>query len=536
MQKIEELIKNIGISEDSYELYGKYKAKIADQYLSMISQKKTGKLILVTATNPTPMGEGKTTQSIGLSMALNQMGKKSMVCLREPSLGPVFGIKGGAIGGGAATVEPSQDINLHFNGDFHAITSANNLLCAAIDNHIFQGNALHIDKNRIMIKRVIDMNDRSLRRVEVGKNQKETTYQTGFELTVASELMAICALSLTKKELKERMEQMIIGYTIEGKPVYAQQLHVTNAMLALLEKVLNPNLVQTSESTPAMIHLGPFANIAHGCNSLLATKMALHLTDYVVTEAGFGADLGAEKFMDIKCRIGKIKPDVAVLVTTIKAMKYNGGLPIDQLNTKNTETLQKGMGNLEAHIENLKKFGVPVVVCLNQFDQDTEEEIKDVIEFVEKRQIPIEISTAYREGGKGAKKLASTIVEVLEKQDFHFQYLYELEDSIENKISQIAMKIYGAREVIYSKEAKEKIEEIKKLKKENLPICMAKTPSSFSDDPKLLGRPKDFAITIQDMKLNNGAGFIVAYAGNVLTMPGLAKNSNYEHFPDWIEK
>jgi len=525
MQKIEQIIKNISIPEQQYELYGKYKAKINVGYYENIKENQDGKLILVTATNPTPTGEGKTTQSIGLSMALNKLKQNTVVALREPSLGPVFGIKGGAIGGGASTVEPSQDINLHFNGDFHAITSANNLLCAVIDNHIFQGNTLNIDKNKICIKRVIDINDRALRSITVGDNKNK--YETGFELTVASELMAICALSLNKEELKEKIDNMIVAYDRENKPVYVKQLNCTNAMLALLENVLNPNLVQTSENTPALIHLGPFANIAHGCSSLVSTKLALKMFDYVVTEAGFGADLGAEKFFDIKCRMGNLTPSLSVLVTTIKSLKYNGGCSIEELSTENISCLSEGIVNLNAHIENLQKFGVPVVVVLNKFDTDTESEINFVKEFVENLGIKFCIATAYTDGSKGCVDLAKTVVEEIENTTSNLKYIYDLEDSIEEKITKIAKTIYGARGVNFSKEAMEKMNKIGDVK---MPVCIAKTPASFSDDSNLLGRPTDFEININDIKLNNGAGFVVAYAGNILTMPGLGKKSNYEKF------
>lgn len=525
MQKIEEIIKKININDEDYELYGKYKAKINIDCYNKIKDKNEGNLILVTATNPTPMGEGKTTQSIGLSMALNKIGKNAVVNLREPSLGPVFGIKGGAIGGGKSTVEPSQDINLHFNGDFHAITSANNLLCAVIDNHIFQGNTLNINKDKICIKRVIDINDRALRSITVGDS--ENKYDTGFELTVASELMAICALSLNKEELKEKINNMIVAFDVQDKAIYVKDLNCTNAMMALLENVLNPNLVQTSENTPALIHLGPFANIAHGCSSLVSTKLALKMFDYVVTEAGFGADLGAEKFFDIKCRMSNLNPNLSVLVTTIKSLKYNGECDIKNLGSKNITYLNNGIVNLKAHIDNLQKFNVPIVVVLNKFDTDTKEEIEFVKEYVESLGIKFSISTAYIDGSNGCIDLANIVVEEIENTKSSLKYIYDLEDSIEDKIAKIAKNIYGAKEVCYSKEASKKITKIGNVK---LPVCIAKTPASFSDNPKLLGRPTDFKININDIRLNNGAGFVVAYAGNILTMPGLGKNSNYEKF------
>ena len=525
MERIENIIENVKIPEEYFELYGKYKAKIDVDYYNKIKENKDGKLILVTAINPTPMGEGKTTQSIGISMALNKLKKNAVVALREPSLGPVFGIKGGAIGGGKATVEPSQDINLHFNGDFHAITSANNLLCAVIDNHIYQGNELNIDKNKICIKRVIDINDRALRSITVG--DKDNSYQTGFELTVASELMAICALSLNKEELKEKIDNMIIAYDNNDKPVYVKSLNCTNAMIALLDKVLNPNLVQTSENTPAIVHLGPFANIAHGCSSLIGTKMALKMFDYVVTEAGFGADLGAEKFFDIKCRMGNLKPSISVLVATIKALKYNGVENVDNSNSNDMEMLKKGILNLKAHIENIQKFGVKPIVVLNRFESDTEEEINFVKEYVKDLDVKFSISNAYTDGSNGCIDLAKIVIEEVENNSSKLEYIYDLEDSIKEKISKIATNIYGASAVEYSKEA---LEKISKIEDKGYCICIAKTPSSFSDNPKLLGRPTNFVINIKDIKVNNGAGFVVAYAGNILTMPGLGKNSNYEKF------
>ena len=528
MKNIQNILKNLNIQEDYYELYGKYKAKLDYTYLDEISSKKNGKLILVTATNPTPMGEGKTTQSIGLSMALNKLNKSSIVALREPSLGPVFGIKGGAIGGGMSTVEPRDDINLHFNGDFHAITSANNLLCAIIDNHIFQGNELNIDPSLICIKRIIDINDRSLRNIAIESNK--LNYHTGFELTVASELMAICSLSLNIEELKQKIDNMIVAYNTKKAPIYVKDLNCTNAMIALLKNVLNPNLVQTCEETPALIHLGPFANIAHGCNSLIATKMALKLSDYVVTEAGFGSDLGAEKFFDIKCRIGDLKPDLCILVTTIKALKYNGSCDIKDINQENINLLEKGFENLKAHIENLKQFGIPIIVCLNKFDTDTQEEISIVFNFVRKLGIDIEISTVFTDGSDGILDLANLVVDTLDNFNSNFKFLYDINDTIENKINIIAKKVYGADKVILSSEALKKVENISKLGLNNLPICIAKTPFSFSDNSKLLGRPTNFDFHIEDIKLNSGAGFIVAYAGNILTLPGLSKKSNFEKF------
>ena len=529
MNKIIDVIKKLDIPEEEYELYGKYKAKINLDYLKKIKNKKDGKLILVTATNPTPAGEGKTTQSIGISMALNMLNKKSIVALREPSLGPTFGIKGGAIGGGKSTVEPSQDINLHFNGDFHAITSANNLLCAVIDNHIYQGNSLNIDPNTICIKRVIDINDRSLRNITI--NRKDFSYDTGFELTVASELMAICALSETKEQLKEKIDNIVVAYDYDGNPVFVKNLNVTGAMMALLDKVLDPNIVQTCEGTPALIHLGPFANIAHGCSSVISTKMALKMADYVVTEAGFGSDLGAEKFLDIKCRKSGIKPDICVIVTTIKALKYNGGVKLCDLDEENIQSLQDGVLNLKSHIQNMKNFGLPVIVCLNKFENDSEEEISFLKEYLSDIKTDLMVSTVFKDGAIGAENIAKKIIEILDNEkEYEINFPYELEDDIATKIYKIATKIYGADGVEYSKKALEKIKEIENNFKVNLPICIAKTPLSFTDNPKILGRPQGFKITINDVKINNGAGFIVAYAGNILTLPGLGKKSNYEKY------
>lgn len=528
MEKIQNILNKLNIPNEFYETYGKYKSKIDYTYLDEISKNKNGKLILVTATNPTPLGEGKTTQSIGLSMALNKLNKSSIVALREPSLGPVFGIKGGAIGGGMCTVEPSEDINLHFNGDFHAITSANNLLCAIIDNHIFQGNELNIDPNSICIKRVIDINDRSLRNISI-ENEK-LSYNTGFELTVASELMAICSLSLNLNDLKQKIDNMVVAYNTESNPIFVKDLNCTNAMIALLKNTLNPNLVQTCEKTPALIHLGPFANIAHGCNSLIATKMALKLCDYVVTEAGFGSDLGAEKFFDIKCRMGNLTPDLCVLVTTIKALKYNGGCDIKDIASENLDLLKKGFENLKAHIDNLKQFGMPIIVCLNKFKTDSENEISKVVNYVDNLGIKIEISTAFENGSNGILNLANSVINILDNEKSDFKPLYDLNDTIENKISIIAKRVYGAKNVIFSTKALQKIDTITNLKNSNLPICIAKTPASFTDNPKILGRPTNFDFNIEDIKINNGAGFIVAYAGNILTLPGLAKKSNYENF------
>ncbi len=523
MQNIVDIENKLNIDENYVENYGKYKAKIDSNYYSTLNNKKNGKLILVTATNPTPFGEGKTTQTIGLSMALNKLNKSSICVLREPSLGPVFGIKGGAIGGGKSTVEPQEDINLHFNGDFHAITSANNLICAAISNHIFQGNALNIDENNICIKRVIDMNDRALRNIAISNDGilKKKNINTSFELTVASELMAIFCLSNSKEELKNKLDKMIIAYSLTNTPIYLKDLKITNAVLALTKDVLSPNLVQTSENTPAIVHLGPFANIAHGCNSIIATKTALKLSDFVVTEAGFGADLGFEKFIDIKCRNNDIKPDVVVLVTSIRALKYNG-----------KDNLNIGIFNLKRHIENIKSFNLDVVVCINKFDLDNEYDIQFVKDFCLKQDVKCVTSNCFNEGSLGVIDLANTILDILDNQTKEKDILfpYNLEDSIEEKVYKIVTKIYKGASVKYTKEAKEKISNITKLNFSNLPICIAKTPLSFSDNKDLLGTPKNFQVSVTDVRLNSGAGFITIYMGKVLTMPGLPKTPNFENF------
>lgn len=532
MLKIDEISKMLNIPEDELYCYGKYMAKINNSYYEKIKNKSDAKLILVTSINPTPFGEGKTTQSIGLSMAMNKLGKNNIVVLREPSLGPVFGIKGGAVGGGKATVEPQREINLHFTGDFHAITSANNLLCAVIDNHIFQGNSLNIDKDTICIKRVIDMNDRALRKIEIGladkvENEKR---ETGFEITAACELMAICDLSTCKEELKNRIDNMLVAYTKDGRAVYAKEFNCTNAMVALLENVLNPNLIQTSENTPCLMHLGPFANIAHGCNSLIATKMAMKMSDYVITEAGFGADLGAEKFFDIKCRIGNLKPDLAMIVVTIKALKYNAGISGNELEIKNIEAIKNGIPNLEKHIENIKKYGVPVVVCINKFANDDNEEISFLKDYLKEKGVDAEVSTSYSDGGEGSKQLSKIVINKLEKTTSNFKYLYSDNLTIKEKIEKVSKEIYGAGDVEYLNDVSFKINEIEKLGYSNLPICIAKTPSSLSDDPKLIGRPKNFSIKVKDIKVNSGAGFIVVYTGDIMTMPGLGKKCKYEEF------
>ena len=535
LENIEKIVKKINIPDDYIEYFGKYKAKINNKYLEKLNEesKNNGKLILVTSINPTPYGEGKTTQSIGIAMALDKLGKKTMLALREPSLGPVFGVKGGAIGGGKSTIFPEDEINLHFTGDFHAITSANNLLCSVIDNHIFQGNELEIDENSIAIKRVIDMNDRALRNITInidGKKESKMQRNTGFEITAACELMAICDLAISKDDLKNRIDNMLVAYTKDGNPLFVKDFNVTGAMLALLENAINPNLVQTIEGTPCLVHLGPFANIAHGCSSLIATKISLKIADYVVTEAGFGADLGAEKFFDIKCRIGDLKPDIAVIVITTKALKYNGGVESDNIYEKNIQALEKGIKNLEKHIENISKFGVDKIVCINKFENDFDEEIDFIQEHLKNMDIKSYISSCFSDGSKGAIDVANGIISTLEDSKTNFKLLYEKNLDLKQKIDCICKQIYGANDVRYSVVALKKIEKIQNMGYRSLPVCIAKTPSSLTDNPKIVGRPIDFCISINDVRLNSGAGFVVAYAGNIMTMPGLSKHSQYEKF------
>lgn len=527
IKEINDVISKLNIPQEYIEHYGKYKAKISNEYYNEIKDKKSGKLILVTAINPTPQGEGKTTQSIGISMALNKLGKNSIVVLREPSLGPVFGTKGGAVGGGLSKIIPSQDIDLHFTGDFHAITSANNLLCAVIDNHIFQGNSLNIDPNKIYIKRVIDMNDRTLRNLTTPDG-----INLGFEITASCELMAICCLCSDLINLRTRIENMLVAYTFDNSPIYVKDLNVVSSMIELLKNAIQPNLVQTTENTPCIVHLGPFANIAHGCNSIIATKIGLKVSDYCVTEAGFGADLGAEKFFDIKCRTANIKPDIVVLVATIKALKYNGVNDIDSknLDQENIELLKKGIVNLKRHIENLRKFNIPIIVCLNKFESDTDEEIKYVKEFCEYMEVDFDISTSYTDGSRGALDISKKIINILDGSKTNFKFLYDINIGIKEKIETICKEIYGAKNINYSETSEKEIEKLKKLNYHNLPICIAKTPLSFSDNPKLLGAPNDFNVTVTNVKVSSGAGFIVAYLGNILTMPGLGKHSKYEEF------
>lgn len=524
MQPITEIAEKVGIPEDYLEAYGRYKAKIDTAFLKN-ETRKDGKLVLVTAINPTPAGEGKTTTTIGLADALNAMGKKTVVALREPSLGPVFGVKGGATGGGYAQVVPMEDINLHFTGDFHAIGAANNLLCAMLDNHIYQGNALKINPETITIKRCVDMNDRQLRQITdgLGGRFNGVPRSDGFEITVASEVMAVFCLAESLSDLKNRLAKITVGYTYDRKPVTAGDLKAQGAMTALLKDALKPNLVQTMEGTPAIIHGGPFANIAHGCNSVIATKTALKLGDYCITEAGFGADLGAEKFLDIKCRAAGIKPSAVVLVATVRALKFHGGVKKEDLNAENLEALEKGMPNLIRHVENLTKvYKLPTVVAINEFPTDTEAEIELVDESCKKLGVNVVRSSVWANGGKGGEKLAEEVVELCEN-DNDFTCAYDLAEPIEQKIVDLTQKIYGGDGVEFSDEAKAKIEILEKQGYGNLPICVAKTQYSFSDDATLLGAPKGFNIHVRDVKVSSGAGFIVVYTGTVMTMPGLPK-------------
>lgn len=517
--------KNYGISEENLELYGKYKAKLSQSFCSAQEGKQKGKLILVTATNPTPLGEGKTTVSIGLNDALNRLGKKSIVALREPSLGPCFGVKGGAAGGGYSQVAPMEDINLHFTGDFHAITSANNLLAAVLDNHIHQGNALEINPKKILWKRCLDMNDRVLRNVIVGLgNQADGAMREDhFQITVASEIMAILCLAKDMKDLQERLDKIVVAYNKKGERVYAKDLECTGAMAVLLKDAMQPNLVQSLEGNLAIIHGGPFANIAHGCNSIRATKMGLALADFLVTEAGFGADLGAEKFFDIKCAAAGLTPSCAVIVTTLRTLKYYGGLPKEEISKENREALEKGLENLEKHIENVKKFGVPAVVAVNRFATDTEGELSFLKDFCAQRGVRCAIMEAYGKGSEGGEELAKAVLETVEAGEVNFHTLQTPEQRISQKIELLAKEIYGADGVEYSNKAKEELKKLEESCYSNLPICMAKTPYSLSDKPNLLGRPKNFRIEIRELSLSAGAGFVVCLAGDVMTMPGLPK-------------
>ncbi len=525
LEPITDIAAKLGIDADDVEMYGKYKAKLSEALYKKTAANKDGKLILVTAINPTPAGEGKTTVSTGLSMALNRIGKKCVLALREPSLGPVFGIKGGAAGGGYSQVVPMEDINLHFTGDMHAITAANNLLCALLDNHMQQGNELDIDQRRIMIDRCLDMNDRALRNVVIGMGGKVNGVprEDHFRITVASEVMAILCLARDLPDLKERLGSMLVAYNRKGEPVYARDLKAQGAMTALLKDALKPNLVQTLENTPVLMHGGPFANIAHGCNSVRATKLALKLGDYVVTEAGFGADLGAEKFCDIKCRLAGIKPSCAVIVATIRALKYNGGVPKAELGTENVEALEKGLVNLRTHIENMRSFGLPVVVAMNRFGTDTEGEIAAVKALCDEMGVPVSLCEVFAKGGEGGEDLARKVVEVMEKNSGDFRFLYDEKLSIKEKMDIIAKNIYRADGVVYSAKAEKAIEEAERLGFGSTPVCVAKTQYSLSDDPTRLGRPEGFEIHVSDVRVCAGAGFAVIYTGDIMTMPGLPK-------------
>jgi len=525
IKPIFEIANKVGLDEDDLELYGKYKAKVSLDVLERYEDKPDGKLVLVTAINPTPAGEGKTTTNIGLSMGLNKIGKKAITALREPSLGPSFGIKGGAAGGGYSQVIPMEDINLHFTGDIHAITSAHNLLSALLDNHIHQGNELNIDTRNITWKRVLDMNDRALRNIVVGLGGKTqgVPREDGFDITVASEIMAILCLATSLKDLKERLGKMIVAYTYDKKAVTCDDLKATGALSILLKDAIKPNLVQTLENTPALIHGGPFANIAHGCNSVMATKLALKLGDYTVTEAGFGADLGAEKFFNIKSRYANLQPDCAVVVATVRALKNHGGVKKADLNEENLKALEDGYENLKKHVENVKKFNVPAVVAINKFPTDTEKEIELLFEKCKLDGIEVVLSDVWAKGGEGGVDLAKKVVEVVEKGEANFSPLYNENETIKEKIKRIATEIYGAEGVEYTKACEKQIKEIEALGYDKLPICMAKTPLSLSDDPTLKGRPEGFKITVRQIRVSNGAGFLVALTGNVMTMPGLPK-------------
>ena len=519
MLKIKEIAANLGISEDDL------KAKLSEELFTKLADKEDGKLILVTAINPTPAGEGKTTISVGLAESMAKIGKNAVLALREPSLGPVFGIKGGAAGGGYAQVVPMEDINLHFTGDMHAITAANNLLCALIDNHIQQGNPLRIDQRRILIKRCLDMNDRALRNIIIGLGGKVNGVprEDSFQITVASEVMAILCLASDLADLKARLERILVAYDLDGKPVYARDLEGCGAMVALLKDALKPNLVQTLENTPAIMHGGPFANIAHGCNSVRATKLALKLGDYCITEAGFGSDLGAEKFMDIKCRFASLKPSCVVLVATIRALKYNGGIPKTELTAENVEALRKGIVNLKTHVENMHKFGVPVVVAINRFHTDTEAEIAVVEETCRELGVEVSLAEIFAKGGEGGTDLAEKVCRTIESKPSNYKPLYDEKLPIKDKLHAIATEIYRADGVIYTAQAEKAIKEIEALGFGNIPVCVAKTQYSLSDDPAKLGKPENFKITVRDLKLSAGAGFVVAYTGDIMTMPGLPK-------------
>lgn len=525
MKDITEIAQNLGILPSELEPYGHYKAKINDSVFDRLHEKKDGKLVLVTAVNPTPAGEGKTTVSIGLGEAMNKIGKNAIVALREPSLGPVFGIKGGAAGGGYSQVVPMEDINLHFTGDMHAITSANNLMCAMLDNSLQQGNELNIDPRRIQVKRCLDMNDRALRNIVIslGGKLNGVPREDHFCITVASEVMAVLCLSSDVFDLKKRLGNILVAYTYDGQPVYCRDIKADGAMTVLLKEAIKPNLVQTLENTPAIMHGGPFANIAHGCNSVRATKTALKLADYAVTEAGFGSDLGAEKFLDIKCRFASVKPSCIVLVSTVRSMKYNGGVAKENLKEENLDALKKGSENLGAHIDNLKKYGVPVVVAINHFYADTQAEIDYIEQYCKDRGADFAVTKCFAEGGAGSIELAEKVVEACEKEN-NFHYLYDIDMPLYDKIETIAREIYGADGVDYTKEARASLDEFIKLGADKMPVCMAKTQYSLSDNPKLLGRPHGFRITVSSASLSNGAGFVVCQTGSVMTMPGLSKS------------
>lgn len=527
LRPIAEIAAELGVCTEELEPYGRFKAKLNDDLFTRLQDKPDGKLILVTAINPTPAGEGKTTTTAGLGQAMAKIGKKAVIALREPSLGPVFGIKGGAAGGGYAQVLPMEDINLHFTGDMHAITSANNLLCAMLDNHMQQGNALGIDQRRILIKRCVDMNDRALRNIVVGLGGKinGVPREDGFIITVASEVMAILCLAQDLKDLKARLGRILIAYTYDGKPVYAKDIKADGAMTALLKDAINPNLVQTIEGTPAIMHGGPFANIAHGCNSVRATRLALKLGDYCITEAGFGSDLGAEKFLDIKCRMAGLKPDCIVVVATVRALKYNGGVPKAELSAENVPALEKGIENLRAHVENMRGYGVPVVVAINRFGTDTDAELQVIDDCCKSLGVDYALSEVFAKGGEGGVELAQTVCDVIDRTagSTNFKPIYELDKTIEEKIETIAKTIYGADGVIFTNQAVKSLKDIKALGGDGMPVCIAKTQYSLSDNAALLGRPSGFTITIRDLRLSNGAGFVVAYAGDVMTMPGLPK-------------
>lgn len=521
---IKDVAAQIGISEDELEFYGKYKAKLSDELASRLSSNPDGKLVLVTAINPTPAGEGKTTTAVGLGQAMAKINKKAVIALREPSLGPVFGIKGGAAGGGYAQVLPMEDINLHFTGDMHAITAANNLCCAMLDNHIQQGNELQIDPRRVLFKRCLDMNDRALRNIVIGLGGKVNGMprEDHFIITVASEVMAILCLANDISDLKERLGNILVAYTYSGQPVYARDIKANGAMTALLKDAIKPNLVQTLEGTPAIMHGGPFANIAHGCNSVRATKLALKLADYCITEAGFGSDLGAEKFLDIKCRYAGLKPNTIVIVATTRALKYNGGVPKAEVSNENLEALKKGIVNLGVHIENMRKYKVPVIVAINQFGTDTEQELSFIEDYCRQNGAEFALSNVFGKGGEGGTELAEKVVEACEKES-DFEPLYDINLSIKEKIDVIAKNIYGASKVNYTPAAEKALSEIIELDADKLPICIAKTQYSLSDNPVLLGAPKNFEITVRNLSLSNGAGFVVVYTGDIMTMPGLPK-------------